>query len=72
MKARKKKPATQAQRAKLEDLTPKSDPKGGFTGGVYVGGVTVAAGDVNGDSSAINGGTLSLPAVQNVGYKGTR
>jgi hypothetical protein len=70
MKASKKKPATRkAQRAKLEDLTPKTDPKGGFTGGGFTGGVFVAAGDVNGDGSAINGGTLGLPAVQNVTVK---
>ena len=62
MKVSKKKPA--AKKAKLEDMAPKADPKGGFTGGVFV-----AAGDVNGDGSTINGGTLGLPAVQYVNLK---
>jgi hypothetical protein len=57
MKASKKKPV--AKKAKLDDLAPKADPKGGLTG--FTGGVTVAAGDVNGDTS--------LPAVQSVFYK---
>jgi hypothetical protein len=68
MKVSKKKPAT---KAKLEDLAPKNDPKGGLNF-AFTGGVTVAAGDVNGDGSAINGGSLSLPAVQTIDYKVTR
>jgi hypothetical protein len=62
MKVSKKKPAV--KKAKLEDMAPKADPNGGFTGGVFV-----AAGDVNGDGSTINGGTLTVPAVQSVFLK---
>jgi hypothetical protein len=69
MKVSKKKPATKkAQRAKLEDLTPKTDPKGGYTGGGFLGGVFVATGDVNADGSVLEGVT-ALPAVQHVPYK---
>jgi len=62
-----KKPATKKE--KLEDLAPKADPKGGFTGGV-----SVAVGDVNGDASVVDGTSNTLlPAVQNLSYKtGTR
>jgi hypothetical protein len=61
MKVIKKKPTTKKE--KFEDLAPKTDPKGGFTGGVFV-----AAGDVN--HAGITDGTSNtiLFAEQNLAH----